>query len=92
MDIKTLFPLKAEITQEIIDGANTYSVTKCIGAKTLRTAVESKTNTVFSTFAITWGSHSGNIETETSPLNIGTEEDINMMRVTEPQTVTFKLI
>lgn len=89
--VEDLFPLKGEVTQEIIDTAGKYSIIDCIGAKTLRIAVESRINIELRGYDLTWGSHSGSIVHEHSLFNIGTLEDVNMMRITEPQTVTFIL-
>ena len=85
--IEDMFPLEAEITQEIIDTADTYNVEDCIGAKTLKAAITK----IGISADISWGTTCGYI---LSPyqLCITTKENIDMMKVKTPQKVTFIII
>lgn len=85
---KLLFPLKGEITQEIIDSANIFDIANCIGALTLKSALGENLQLVESKSL--WGSYTGfiNLVDETK-VSIGTIENTNFMNVTKPQLVTF---
>lgn len=87
---KALFPLKGEITQEIINTANTFDYGNCIGALTLKAALGVDIELVDSVISI-WGSRNGIQRIEGIPVAVTTIGGINMMRVTEPQSVTFIL-
>ena len=83
-EIKSLFPLKAMITQEIIDNARLYNTKRCIGALTLKSVVPDD--------SVDWGDLSGYIESdEYSRVWITTRGRVSMMDVIKPQEVTFIL-
>lgn len=88
--IKSLFPIKAMITQEIIDNAEKMSGTKCFGALTLKSVLPSELHQ-----SIVWLNKSGLIlkdsekVCETQDFFITTEEEVSFMLVDEPQEVTF---
>jgi hypothetical protein len=93
-NIKQLFPLKGQITQEIIDSAKLSHPQECIGALTLKQSIASAgiTDSLF----IGWGIVGGTIDKSTvdpnSSLAVGTEDRVNMMTVKEPTEVTFILL
>ena len=89
--VKKLFPLKAVITQNIIDSADVWNVEKCKGALTLKSVLpdELKDN-------VTWGANDGFIfereskgSEEVQMIRIATEEGVNMIYIEEPLEVTF---
>lgn len=87
MNLYNLFPLKGEITQEIINKANVKNPYACIGALTLKAALDKagvNSN-------VSWAHHSSYSTTiEGQSLGIiTTEQGINMVKVTTPQEVTF---
>lgn len=97
-EIISLFPLKARITEEIIERANIYNTRSCIGALTLEEALSKYSITQFS---IGWGTKKGAListagyfttDPECNPIQISTEEEIDMMKVLYPEEVTFVVI
>lgn len=100
LDIKKLFPITVEVTQEIINSAFIMNSEKCIGALTLKSILPSENKKT--TF---WGVSGGGIWKkgvttqqsfdDTALLLIDSVDEngkpINMMYIKEPQTVTFKL-
>jgi hypothetical protein len=88
-EIQSLFPLKAEITQEIIDRSNVKDLYNCIGANTLRKAL-----TTLGVYEhIGWMNLSGAIKlSEKQSLPISTKEEVRMVSVKKPQTVTFIIV
>ena len=85
-DFEALFPLKAMVTQEIIDNANIMDTRNCIGALTLKSVLPKYTD------SLEWGAISGNIITDEGIVHISTFKLVDMMMVKEPQEVTFVLI
>ncbi len=85
--IKALFPIKAQITQEIIDKSRTLNIYDCIGAKTLQSVIPPCQVRIF------WGLDSGGIVHDTFKpdfqIEITTKEGVDMMGITKPQEVTF---
>lgn len=91
-EIKRLFPLEGEVTQDIIDSANVWNSLNCIGTKTLRQAIgEDK----LKGFGIVWGVRDGTVyingEGGYMKFCVTTENGVNMMDVIEPIKVIFKL-
>lgn len=87
-EIKALFPLKGQLTQEILDNSNTMDIYSCNGANTLKQSLGDIGENV-----VTWGAWFGIInEYSTKDFKIGTLEDLDFMYATEPQEVTFILI
>ena len=82
--VEALFPLEAWITPAIIEVADVNNATECIGALTLRSALGLS-------LVVGWVTYSGVIFTDDAPVDVTTYERINMMKVTEPQKVTFVL-
>lgn len=85
-EFKSLFPIKAKITQEIIDTAELYDNKNCIGAKALREVLPEKFK-----LKADWGADNTVILIEGYRVYLTTEERINLMKVTEPMDVTFIL-
>ena len=83
----SLFPLKGRITQEIIESSDIGDSDNCIGANTFRKAIGDN----ISLFQDTgWGTDIGHmVLIDDTIVDIGTEEDIDMMEVVEPRDVTF---
>ena len=82
--IRTLFPLKATITQEIIDNAKLHNRFKCIGALTLKSVIPEGNPS--------WGNTIGSIGVSGGErIVLTTEEGIEMMCVKQPREVTFIL-
>jgi hypothetical protein len=92
-ELKDLFPLYGNITQEIIDSAKIYNSQRCIGALSLRSALGHYTEK--HNFTMSCGGYSGNLilnlndENSDIYVRLTTEEKVNMMKITEPQLVTF---
>lgn len=84
MDIKTLFPLKGTITQQIIEGAKRTSPEFCVGALTLKAALAGKADLD----SIKWINTIGFYDRD---IVITTQEQVKMITVREPQEVTFIL-
>ena len=81
MEIKDLFPLDIEVSQEIIDNSDIHSSTNCIGANLLRSIVpEEYKDEVY------WGFYAGSID------YISIRSDINMTRIKKPTVVKLELI
>lgn len=88
-DIQALFPIKAEVTQEILDTSNVGSIHQCNGAKTLQSVLKLE-----EPWYVHWGDRQGyiaNKENYNLFIEVTTDEDISFMSITEPTTVTFKL-
>lgn len=90
-ELVSLFPLKVEITNEIIKNADIGNPLNCIGVLALKAGLGKKNDGLNS---IDWLFHSGSISSQFDDyefhyLVIETEERINMMEVTTPKTVTF---
>lgn len=87
-EIIDLFPIEAQITQEIIDKAVLTNSSLCIGALTLEGVRPEGLHN-----KITWGVTTGTIylsnNLEGGRIIITTSEEIDMMDVTEPQSVKF---
>lgn len=85
--MKDLFPLKFQVTQQIIDegSKNIYRPTCCIGALSLKEAL--KYNKDF--YHISWGVENGDILTDRVHFKITTKENINFMELRTSQEVTF---
>jgi len=86
-EIINLFPITANITQEIIDKAYLGDIRKCIGALTLKTVIPEND--------VIWGVESGGIypnEVGEQAVKITTVEKTNMTDVTKPQEVTFIMV
>lgn len=84
-EIKALFPLKAMITQDIIDNSDVNDCTDCIGANTLKSVLPEELKK-YAQWCITyeWGKY-GTDEL----ICITTIEGVDMMKITEPMEVTF---
>ncbi len=85
---KKLFPLKAMVTQEIIDAANIDSSSYCIGALTLKS--------LFPTQWSSWARTDGHISIKEGRsmeqyIPLRTMGDVDMMEIKEPTEVTFML-
>jgi len=85
--LKVLFPLNGYITQEIIDKANVNDPKRCIGALTLKEALNN--NNKLLSHCIYWADTDGNVKVDKKWLSITTIENIDFMKVIEPQSVTF---
>jgi len=85
-ELLQLFPITADITQDIIDNSQIYDTRKCIGANTLKSCVPVELHKY-----IEWGASTGSIDMYISNVYviISTTEDIDMMNVISPTTVTF---
>jgi hypothetical protein len=82
-EIKALFPLKANITEEIINTATLLDTSRCIGAKTLQSVLPKE-------LKVDWGVYYGDIIVDDEQrIQITTTEQINMMSIKLPQSVTF---
>ena len=84
-----LFPLKATITQEIIDKANIMDEYNCIGALTLKSVIP---DTYDFHHKLAWGCDCGLQGIYKKPVLLTTLEGINMMNVKTPQEVTFVVV
>jgi hypothetical protein len=86
-----LFPRKGIITQEIIDTARLWSVSECIGAKTLKASLGEEI--VKELCPNMWGNETGCITDKQqqwlSAVEIGTKENIPMIDVDIPMEVEF---
>jgi len=82
--MENLFPRTFEISQEIINEGreNLYDYTLCIGGISLHNAYPEARN-------VTWGDVTGHIEIDNHRIRITTKEDINILGLTSPTTVTF---
>lgn len=85
-EIKSLFPLKANVTKEILNKANIWDYEGCIGALTLQSVLPEK----FKAQA-TWCMFTGSITIgdESNSTSITTEGLIDMMEIKSPREVTF---
>lgn len=93
-DITSLFPLKGQLTQEILDKANIHDINKCNGALTLKAALPEGMQDY-----VTWGVYTGVVYTNKKKQDtigshavISTLEDLDFMDATTPQEVTFVLV
>lgn len=88
-EIKKLFPLEVNITQEIIDKAELLNAHKCIGALALQSVLPKRKDGK----PWSWGSTEGNQwqDNKGRHIVIGTAEKIDLMQVTIPRTITFIL-
>ncbi len=84
--IKALFPLKAMVTQEIIDEADMLSSSHCYGALTLKSVLPDELKE-----DVCWFNREGLLSdsTEEQDFRITTEEDVAFLYTKEPQEVTF---
>lgn len=87
MNIKDLFPLKGNVTEEILQNKNLYNTEDCTGARTLKAAL-SKAGVNINDFDIRWGTHTGTISR--SGKEIIVTSTFNMMRVEKPLEVTIE--
>lgn len=85
-EIKAMFPLKAMVTQEIIDSARIFSTSQCIGAKTLRSVLPDELKNHVSWAVTDSDGTFGNLG-----FNVTTIEGFDMMNIKEPCEVTFIL-
>lgn len=83
--IKSMFPLEAQVTQEIIDKSNPWNPYYCIGHHTLKKYLGNDA-------VISWLDTVGVIKTEQGNLHIKTKDRVSVMDIEEPRTVTFELI
>lgn len=81
-EIRGLFPATVQITQDIIDNARIGNIYQCIGALALKSISPEELNT-------RWGVTTGKIGVGDVVFNITTVEMVSMMRISEPQEVTF---
>lgn len=84
-EIKSLFPLTVEVTQEIIDKANPFNPYDCIGNHTLKSVLGSQVS-------IMWTSIDGEIRIPGGKVFIKTRGKVSMMDIEKPRSVTFELI
>jgi len=84
--IKNIFPVKVQVTQEMIDNAKLGDIYGCIGALALRSL------NIPEVIEIKWGAWTGFIITEKSEIHITTDKEINVMEIKKPTEVTFKLV
>lgn len=86
--IKSLFPIEAEITQEIIDNSDWDSVYNCPGANTLGSVLPNE--------AITWGQDTGSVWAGLTLISVTTENKLRFADLARenklfPQKVKFIL-
>ncbi len=80
-----LFPIKAEVTQEIINQSDPFDTKTCVGALTLKRAVPD----IIKTNYWGWGDLEGTVIIDGKSVIIGTEEGQYMMEIRKPTSVTF---
>lgn len=96
-DIKAVFPLEGRITAKIIKTADIWDTSKCIGAQVLRSALRKKIGNSF--YTISWGYFNGSIylvdednnETDEG-IMVTTVDNVSMMDIKDPMTVTFIVV
>lgn len=86
---RALFPLKGNITKDILKTADRDSIRKCVGALTLKAAL--KKNIKLMDYEIGWGDKEGANLAGGESFDITTKENISMMNVRKPRKVTFIL-
>lgn len=82
--IKALFPLKAMVTQEIIDSAKLMNPLKCIGALTLKSVFPEELKEL-----VSWGVTDTGDTLKNWGLIVTTEEGFDFMEIKNPCEVTF---
>jgi uncharacterized protein (DUF1919 family) len=88
---RSLFPLKGMITQEIIDNSDRYCSNNCVGALTLKAALGENFELICVNVGL-WIDVTGYVLTKDNyTTRLKTLEEIPMMKVLEPQEVTFVL-
>ncbi len=87
---KDIFPLKGEITPEILKTGERFKIRKCFGALTLKAALQDKIKPE-DLSELSWGNIEGELRfSDNSGLTIGTNKDTNFMDYNLiPQSVTF---
>jgi hypothetical protein len=94
--VEALFPLKAYVTQEIIDNSNIYDYHNCIGANTLIDAL-GENIPLLGIRDVTWGSSFGTlypedcIDDNDETIRLTIKGGVDMMKVRKPMWVTFML-
>lgn len=93
--IEALFPLKGQITTEILQSANRYLPSECVGTRTLQQALGVALNKDIPSsedIHVSWGRLGGFVLIEgAKAIPITTQENIDMVETKEPQEVTFIL-
>lgn len=91
----SLFPLKGQVTKEIIDTSLLWIAEQCIGATTLKQSIE-KANLGLDappeTLHVLWSVVSGQVWLGNQRIDIKTHPLVNMMSIIKPQEVTFEIV
>lgn len=85
-EIASMLPMTVVVTQEVIDSADVNDTLNCIGVKTLRAVIPNLEGKL-----IRWGRDQGFIRF-TDDISIYFKTDVDMMDISEPQKVTFRLL
>lgn len=87
-DIIKLFPLKGEITQDIIKNADRDDIANCVGALTLQDALGKE---LCKQVQAEWGAWSGSVNDSkgTWAIRLTTPNSVDFMGVYSPREVTF---
>ena len=91
--IKNIFPIEVEVTQDIIDNSDIHHIFNCIGVNTLKKALGK--DLVEKVDRIQWGSIRGCIDIASGSLVIESFKDdasIGMMAIQSPCKITLKFI
>ncbi len=84
-ELKSMFPMELQVTQEIIDKSNPYLPYDCVGHHALRSIIGDNA-------VVMWTDTDGEIRTPEGRLFLKTKGKVSMMDIEKPRTVTFELI
>ena|SRR5688572_1691033 len=84
---KVLFPLEGQVTQDILSNARLLNPWECIGALTLKAALGEEV--VSKIQDISWRNWDGCVRLGNDYINIGTQENIPVIDIKQPQELTF---
>lgn len=82
-----LFPLKGQLTEQIINNADVYNTDDCRGARTLTAALGDNISLIYG--KVKWGDTFGGCTVDGANIFLSTEMNTNFMEAKEPQTVIF---